>query len=197
MMNHRGLIGPALIAQYSSAGLSRDARSAKNMFMPASQSVASVLEGLGLQRQQPSAFASRGYLRAWEFHMVVLLISAYVRTGLSERARVWESWLLRAMECGRLQPNPEFLARLSYLQRRHLMRKTPEDLCACLDLVIAVDRMTRGCLFINKLFFVNQKRILAFLSRLIKQEDSGPFICQHLSNRHADHLIGQIKSLDE
>ncbi|KAJ1646911.1 hypothetical protein LPJ64_001655 [Coemansia asiatica] len=196
MMNHRGLIGPALITQYSTAGLSRDARSVRNAFMPASQSIASVLESLGLKKQQPSAFASRGYLRAWEFHMVALLISAYVRTGLSERARVWELWLIQAMEQRRVYPNPEFLARISYLQRRHLMRKTPEDLCACLDLVIAADKMTSQSLFKNKAFFVNQKRVLAFLSKLIKHEDSGPFICQHLSNRQADHLIEVLRNLD-
>ncbi|KAJ2230229.1 hypothetical protein H4R99_001722 [Coemansia sp. RSA 1722] len=196
MMNHRGLIGPALIEQYSVAGLSRDSRSAKNAFMPDDRSISSVLEQLGLRKQQPSINASRGFMRAWEFHMVVLLISAYVRTGLSERARVWESWLIKAMEDGRLYPNPEFLARLSYLQRRHLMRKTPDDLRACLDLIVAADKLTGYALFKNKTFFVNQKRIFAFLSKLIMNEDSGPFICQHLNDQKAGYLIDQIKNLD-
>ncbi|KAJ2722842.1 hypothetical protein GGI07_003029 [Coemansia sp. Benny D115] len=186
LMGFRGWISPALHAQYTllrGSSTPQSYHASGNAFLPmADDNVAAAMQRLGVEERGPGEHSSRHFIRVWELHMVVGLVSAYVRNGQTKLAAGWEDWLLTALYEGRVEATPEVTARLAYVQKRHLRRQTLDGFSACLDYVVAIDRATRYALFDSEALLNGQLAIVRQLKRLfVENREFAVYALKYLS----------------
>ncbi|KAJ2564213.1 hypothetical protein GGH12_002093 [Coemansia sp. RSA 1822] len=137
----RGRATQRLVQRWEQVGMSRESLNEHNVFMPKAQ-LSEVLQSIGVKHVEPGKYSSKRFLRDWEFHMVISLISAYVVSGRINRALDWEAWILDAIRNKSLSMKPELITRVSGLLVRHLAHDSWDHAKCVLDFIIAIDRNT-------------------------------------------------------
>ncbi|KAJ2496880.1 hypothetical protein GGH96_005523 [Coemansia sp. RSA 1972] len=137
----RGRATQRLVERWEQVGMSRESLNERNVFMPKAP-LSEVLQKVGVRHEEPGKFSSKRWLRDWEFHMVVSLISAYVVSGRVNRAVDWELWILDAIRSKELSMKPELISRVSGLLVRHLTFDSWDHAKCVLDFIIAIDHNT-------------------------------------------------------
>ncbi|KAJ2530844.1 hypothetical protein GGH20_001710 [Coemansia sp. RSA 1937] len=138
---YRGRATQKLVERWKQVGMSRESRNEHNVFMPKSP-LSDVLQKVGVKKEEPGKYSSKRWLRDWEFHMVVSLVSAYVVSGRTNRALDWEAWILDAIRNKSLSMKPELISRVSGLLVRHLTFDSWDHAKCVLDFIIAIDHNT-------------------------------------------------------
>ncbi|KAI8322707.1 hypothetical protein GQ54DRAFT_287500 [Martensiomyces pterosporus] len=200
IMNYQGRVSAALLKQWQVAGLSRDSRGKRNMFLPESGLTAEqALETMGIERKQPGSLSNKQFVRDWEYAMVMSLVGAYISAGFTERALVWERWVLQAIELKQIRLTPELISRMADVQLKHLSRGTQEGMEMCLEYLVAVDKSLGIGLFRKNTYYMNQAPVLKSIALALRKDAaSGELASQiksYLSERDAAYIFDKIRKL--
>ncbi|KAJ1956580.1 hypothetical protein GGI12_005269 [Dipsacomyces acuminosporus] len=201
IMDYQGRISPALMEQWQKAGLSRDARGKRNMFLPESGlSVDQALQSVGIERRKPGSLSDRQFLRDWEYTMVMSLVGAYISAGYTERALVWEQWILHAIGNKQIRLSPALLNRTAHVQLKHISRGDWEGMRMCLDYVIAIDSSLGIGIFRKDTYYLNQAPVFKSVALAMSRDaaSSGQLAAQiksYLAERDAAYILDKIYKL--
>ncbi|KAJ2699146.1 hypothetical protein H4218_002852 [Coemansia sp. IMI 209128] len=199
IMDYQGRISTALLEVWGLLGPERKDRISKSPLLPETGvSIEQALENVGIARIDSGSMSDQHYLRDWEFIMVMELVSAYVGAGLSRRADDWERWILAAIHAKKVHLGPKHIASMARVQRQHLKRGSWEDIRACLNCVVAIDKNSSIGLFRRDSYYLNQALVLRLVADLLRKDSGGSLSSQaklHLAELNAPYVFDKIAKL--
>ncbi|KAJ2616675.1 hypothetical protein H4S08_000677 [Coemansia sp. RSA 1365] len=172
--NYKGRATIALVDKWNTCELGRSTAMTSNKLLPNEGiSVINALEKAGVSAAASGSRSNKHFLRDWEYHMVMSLISAYINAGLPKRATQWELWIREAIHNKKLFMKPELLVRAARLIMRHLERGTWAHIQASLDLLIAIDNNLGKGHLIKKVAYLSLLPVYRAFSELFSKRDNG------------------------
>ncbi|KAJ2846835.1 hypothetical protein GGI22_006143 [Coemansia erecta] len=199
-MLYSELLTQALIDKWREIGMTKEAQTTPNAFLPRNRSLSEVMQKL----QAPSSGYNGPYksraIHKWELHMVMALVHAYVKAGMYEKARLWEVWIFDSIRSKDLKLRPEKAACMEPVQRCHLQRGSQEGVQACLEYIVAIHTNVSDGMMVSKVYFLNQRHILLELVKCIRGDKSGrlaPMVRSYLETHKAGDLNSVMDQLSE
>ncbi|KAJ2349452.1 hypothetical protein GGF43_004413 [Coemansia sp. RSA 2618] len=168
--DYRGHATPRLVQWWKQQGMSRGALNAPNAFLPKTQ-LSEVLQAAGIKQAESGQFSNKQFLRNWEFHVVISLVSAYVTSGQLSRALVWEEWILNAIHNKQLRMKPELVTRVSRLLKRHLEHDSWDQVEFVLRFIVAIDRSIGMGNLGKQVYFLSLQNTFSALAHYIQRND--------------------------
>ncbi|KAJ2401972.1 hypothetical protein GGI23_001043 [Coemansia sp. RSA 2559] len=130
IMLYSGLLTQALVDKWREIGMTKEAQTTPNAFLPRNRSLSEVMEKLPVPSNGYNGPYKSQAIHKWELHMVMALVHAYVKAGMYERARLWEVWIFDSIRSKDLKLRPEKAACMEPVQRCHLQRGSQEGVQA-------------------------------------------------------------------
>ncbi|KAJ2491471.1 hypothetical protein IWW37_002246 [Coemansia sp. RSA 2050] len=199
IMDYQGRISAALLDVWGLLGPERRGRISKSPLLPESGvSIEQALEDVGVVRTNSGSMSNQHFLRDWEFVMVMELVAAYVGAGLGKHADNWERWILAAIHAKKMRLEPKLIARMARVQHQHLKRGNWEDIRACLDFVVAIDKNSSVGLFRKDSYYLNQAPVLRSIAAILRKDGGGSLSSQaklHLTELNASYVYDKIVKL--
>ncbi|KAJ2846777.1 hypothetical protein IWW36_004184 [Coemansia brasiliensis] len=168
--NYQGRITPKLADMWQQVGMTDEARSSTNMFMPKTP-LAKVMQAAHIQHVDAGKFSSKHFIRDWEFYMVMSLIKAYVVANQVEKMQKWEQWILEAIRNRQLAMKPELISRINSVLCRHLDYESWDHVESVLDFIVAIDQSHTTQIIRSPMFYNALRPTYSRLAVFIKRKD--------------------------
>ncbi|KAI9470328.1 hypothetical protein LPJ78_003752 [Coemansia sp. RSA 989] len=168
--SYQGRITPNLADMWQQAGMTDEARSSANAFMPKAP-LAEAMQAAHIRPADPGQLSSKHFLRDWEFYMVMSLTKAYVVANRMEKALKWEQWILEAIRKRQLKMKPDLVSRINSVLCRHLSYESWDHIECVLDFLVAIDQSHDTPVIRSPMYYNALRPAYSRLAGFVKQKD--------------------------